>query len=120
VTAYDTYGTDVHSTSELVRLVTDLLEANFTERESDYRGVYRLTSGGFGRIEIQPNPIPRETAEYCFGTSPQTHFHDGSSSSQSAPDHCSGHLFRCRHSELPPLKLVAETATAGVVLCRRP
>lgn len=30
----------------------------FTERESDYRCVYHLAHGTYGRIEIQPNAIP--------------------------------------------------------------
>ncbi|WP_405863550.1 hypothetical protein [Streptomyces sp. NBC_00005] len=30
----------------------------FTERDSDYRGVYHLATSLNGRIEIQPNAIP--------------------------------------------------------------
>ncbi|MFF4521380.1 hypothetical protein [Streptomyces bluensis] len=37
MTEYDAYGTNAHTTSEVIRLVTDLLEVTFTERESDYR-----------------------------------------------------------------------------------
>ncbi|MEU0955389.1 hypothetical protein ABZ353_24080 [Streptomyces niveus] len=55
---YDTYGTSTYTASELVRLVSSHLDVVFTERESDYRGVYHLAHGTFGRIEIQPNAIP--------------------------------------------------------------
>ncbi|WP_248508433.1 hypothetical protein [Streptomyces sp. D2-8] len=52
------YDTSTHTASELVRLVTGHLDVIFTERESDYRGVYHLDQGTYGRIEIQPNAIP--------------------------------------------------------------
>lgn len=35
----------------------------FTERESDYRGVYHLAQGPYGRIEIQPNAIPGDDGQ---------------------------------------------------------
>ncbi|EPD60537.1 hypothetical protein [Streptomyces sp. HGB0020] len=63
MTQHDTYGTCAHSANELVRLVTDLLEVTFTERESDYRGIYHVADGDFGRMEIQPNPIPGDDDE---------------------------------------------------------
>ncbi|MFE5923890.1 hypothetical protein [Streptomyces sp. NPDC056468] len=50
---FHTYGT-----SELVRLVGDCLGLVFSERDSDYRGVYHLAGIQNGRTEIQPNAIP--------------------------------------------------------------
>ncbi|WP_406417352.1 hypothetical protein OH809_35655 [Streptomyces sp. NBC_00873] len=35
----------------------------FTERESDYRGVYQLAQGTYGHIEIQPNAIPGDDGQ---------------------------------------------------------
>ncbi|MFD0059631.1 hypothetical protein [Streptomyces sp. NPDC056690] len=35
----------------------------FTERESDYQGVYHLAQGTYGRIEIQPNAIPGDDGQ---------------------------------------------------------
>lgn len=58
MTDHHIYGTSTHTASELVRLVSDRLGQVFTERDSDYRGVYHLASSPNGRIEIQPNPIP--------------------------------------------------------------
>ncbi|WP_430382602.1 hypothetical protein [Streptomyces sp. P10-4] len=58
MTDHHTYGTGVHTAGELVRLVGDRLGLDFTERESDYRGLYHLAGIPNGRIEIQPNPIP--------------------------------------------------------------
>jgi hypothetical protein len=52
---YGTYGTNVHTTSELVRLVADLLDVTFIKRESDYRGAYALA-------ESTQRP-PRDPAE---------------------------------------------------------
>ncbi|MFE9171080.1 hypothetical protein ACFYNZ_16395 [Streptomyces kebangsaanensis] len=58
-----TYGTSTHTADELVRLVGDRLGLVFTERDSDYRGVYHLAGIPDGRIEIQPNPIPGDDDE---------------------------------------------------------
>ncbi|MDX3453079.1 hypothetical protein PV396_14145 [Streptomyces sp. ME02-8801-2C] len=58
MTEHAIYGTNAHTTSELVRLVSDLLEVTFTGRESDYRGAYDVADGPCGPIEIQPNAIP--------------------------------------------------------------
>ncbi|MDQ0956206.1 hypothetical protein QFZ66_000084 [Streptomyces sp. B4I13] len=63
MTDYGTYGTSTHTASELVRLVADHLDVVFTERESDYRGVYHLAQGTYGRIEIQPNAIPGDDGQ---------------------------------------------------------
>ncbi|MFI5972926.1 hypothetical protein [Streptomyces sp. NPDC051452] len=58
MTDHHTYGTSTHTAGELVRLVSGRLGLVFTERDSDYRGAYRLASFPNGRIEIQPYPIP--------------------------------------------------------------
>ncbi|MEV5006017.1 hypothetical protein AB0K74_31440 [Streptomyces sp. NPDC056159] len=63
MTDHHTYGTSTHTAGELVRLVTDRLGLVFTERDSDYRGVYHLASLPEGRIEIQPNLIPDDDGE---------------------------------------------------------
>jgi hypothetical protein len=51
MTDHHTYGTCTHSADELVRLVSGRLGLVFTERESDYRGVYHLADSPDGRIE---------------------------------------------------------------------
>ncbi|WP_455354662.1 hypothetical protein [Streptomyces sp. SYSU K217416] len=58
MTAYDTYGTSTYTQATLVRLIATHLGVQFTERESDYRGVYYVAEVGYGHIEIQPNAIP--------------------------------------------------------------
>ncbi|MGW3459615.1 hypothetical protein ACWDE9_08440 [Streptomyces olivaceoviridis] len=63
MTDHHTYGTSTHTVSELVRLVGDRLGLVFTERDSDYRGVYHLAGTCNERIEIQPNPIPGDDEE---------------------------------------------------------
>ncbi|WP_055692566.1 hypothetical protein [Streptomyces prasinus] len=63
MTDHHTYGTSTHTASELVRLVSDRLGLVFTERESDYRGVYHLADSIDGQIEIQPNRIPGDDGE---------------------------------------------------------
>jgi hypothetical protein len=63
MTEYAAYGTNAQTTSELVRLVSDLLELTFTERESDYRGTYDIAKSAWGRIEIQPNAIPGDDGQ---------------------------------------------------------
>ncbi|MFF5479537.1 hypothetical protein ACFY5C_19650 [Streptomyces sp. NPDC012935] len=65
MTDHHTYGTSTHTMGELVQLVTDCLGLVFTERDSEYRGVYHLTSSPYGRIEIQPNPIPGDDGLYA-------------------------------------------------------
>ncbi|WP_329275623.1 hypothetical protein [Streptomyces sp. NBC_01451] len=55
---HHTYGTSTHTPDELVRLVSDRLGVAFTERESDYLGVYHLAKSPGREIEIQPNSIP--------------------------------------------------------------
>ncbi|WP_371100930.1 hypothetical protein [Streptomyces sp. PU_AKi4] len=63
MTDHHTYGTSTHTANELVRLVSDRLSLVFTERESDYRGIYHLADSPDRRIEIQPNPIPGDDGE---------------------------------------------------------
>ncbi|MET8565741.1 hypothetical protein ABZV75_36235 [Streptomyces flaveolus] len=63
MTDYHTYGTSTHTAGELVRLVGDRLGLVFTERDSDYRGVYHLAGTSQERIEIQPNAIPGDDEE---------------------------------------------------------
>ncbi|MCZ9349204.1 hypothetical protein NGM36_29095 [Streptomyces mutabilis] len=63
MTDHHTYGTSTHTAGELARLVGDRLGLVFTERDSDYRGVYHLADIPNGRIEIQPNPIPGNDEE---------------------------------------------------------
>ena len=52
------YGTNTHEPAELGQLIAELLGVRFTERESDYRGIYLAARLGQARIEIQPNAIP--------------------------------------------------------------
>ncbi|MER6976848.1 hypothetical protein [Streptomyces carpinensis] len=54
MTDHHAYGTSTHTAGELARPVSDRLALVFTERESDYRGVYRLAKGHVVQIEIQP------------------------------------------------------------------
>ncbi|MEU8653706.1 hypothetical protein [Streptomyces sp. NPDC048737] len=63
MTDHHIYGTSTHTADELVQLVTDCLGLVFTERDSDYRGVYHLAGSPDRRIEIQPNPIPGDDGE---------------------------------------------------------
>ncbi|MGY1500118.1 hypothetical protein ACW4TU_26665 [Streptomyces sp. QTS52] len=58
MTDFHTYGTSAHTPDELVRLVSDRLGLDFTERDSYFRGVYHLAESPGRRIEIQPNSIP--------------------------------------------------------------
>ncbi|MDQ0748547.1 hypothetical protein QF034_002778 [Streptomyces africanus] len=55
---YDRYGTRTHAAEDLVRLVRACLGVTFTERESDYRGVYHVADLDGVRVEVQPNEIP--------------------------------------------------------------
>lgn len=57
------YGTSAHTAEELAGLVADHLGVVFTERDSDYRGIYHLADTPDGRIEIQPNHIPGDADE---------------------------------------------------------
>ncbi|WP_329393715.1 hypothetical protein OHA45_07095 [Streptomyces lydicus] len=63
MTDYDVYGTHTHTTSELARLLTGHLGLAFTERDSDYRGVYQVAYDARGRIEVQPNALPRDAGD---------------------------------------------------------
>ncbi|MDQ0990753.1 hypothetical protein [Streptomyces sp. V3I7] len=63
MTDHHTYGTSTHTADDLVRLVSVRLGLVFTERDSDYRGVYRLPSSPGGRVEIQPNRIPGDNGQ---------------------------------------------------------
>ncbi|MFE5894709.1 hypothetical protein ACFQ6E_38005 [Streptomyces sp. NPDC056462] len=60
---FHTYGTSTHTADLLVRLVGDCLGLVFSERGSDYRGVYHLAGIPNGRTEIQPNAIPGDDGE---------------------------------------------------------
>ncbi|SEE35259.1 hypothetical protein SAMN05216532_7879 [Streptomyces sp. 2231.1] len=80
MTAFDTYGTSVHTARQLADLVTDRLGAAFVERDSDYLGVYLLaTLSNATRIQIQPNAVPGDD----------------------------GDLYDERHPDLPVLLLIA-------------
>ncbi|MFI1616850.1 hypothetical protein ACH4VT_07670 [Streptomyces lydicus] len=63
MTDYDVYGSRTHTTSELTRLLTGHLGLAFTERDSDYRGVYQVAYDARGRIEVQQNALPRDTGD---------------------------------------------------------
>jgi hypothetical protein len=63
MTDHHMYGTGTHTADELVRLVSDRVGLVFTERDSDYRGVYHLAGSADGQIEIQPNLIPGDHDE---------------------------------------------------------
>ncbi|MFF4050415.1 hypothetical protein ACFYZ5_27615 [Streptomyces chartreusis] len=92
MTDHHTYGTSTHTADELVRLVSDRLGLVFTERDSDYRGVYHLASSLNGRIEIQPNPIPGD---------------DGEEDDLYAPDHPSAHVLLLTTTPTPDTGLHA-------------
>ncbi|MEU0389512.1 hypothetical protein [Streptomyces chartreusis] len=47
------YSSRTHTAEDLVRLVSACLGAAFTERQSDYRGVYRVTDLDGVRVEVQ-------------------------------------------------------------------
>ncbi|KOV97316.1 hypothetical protein [Streptomyces sp. NRRL B-3648] len=66
MTDHHTYGTSTHTASELVQLVSDRLGLVFTERDSDYRGVYYLAGTANERIEIQPNSIPGDDEDNLY------------------------------------------------------
>ncbi|RSN78696.1 hypothetical protein DMH26_39515 [Streptomyces sp. WAC 05379] len=63
MTDYDIYGTSSHTADELVRLAGSLLGLVFTERDSDYRGLYHRADSSDAEIEIQPNTIPGDDGE---------------------------------------------------------
>ncbi|MFI8185959.1 hypothetical protein ACIF70_36385 [Actinacidiphila glaucinigra] len=65
MTDFDTtYGTNSYTANELSSLLAHRLAARFTERESDYRGVYFLaTLADTTRLEVQPNAIPGDDGE---------------------------------------------------------
>ncbi|MFE0375650.1 hypothetical protein ACFW1M_08675 [Streptomyces inhibens] len=63
MTDHHTYGTSTHSANALARLIADRLGLLFSERESDYRGVYYRADGPGSRIEVQPNPLPGDDGE---------------------------------------------------------
>lgn len=59
MTASSTYGTNSYTAKELSDLLADRFTATFTERESDYLGVYFLaTLADTTRLQVQPNAIP--------------------------------------------------------------
>ncbi|MFF9733809.1 hypothetical protein ACF1GX_30840 [Streptomyces albidoflavus] len=64
MTVSDTYGTNSYTAKELAGLLADRLDVTFTERESDYLGVYFLaTLADTTRLQIQPNAIPGDNGE---------------------------------------------------------
>ncbi len=64
MTVSDTYGTNSYTAKELAGLLADRLDVTFTERESDYLGVYFLaTLADTIRLQIQPNAIPGDDGE---------------------------------------------------------
>ncbi|WP_328865092.1 hypothetical protein [Streptomyces sp. NBC_00304] len=64
MTVSDTYGTNSYTAKELAGLLTDRLDVTFTERESDYLGVYFLaTLADTTRVQVQPNAIPGDDGE---------------------------------------------------------
>ncbi|MFF1569927.1 hypothetical protein ACFVY1_42165 [Streptomyces sp. NPDC058293] len=64
MTVSDTYGTNSYTAKELASLLADRLDVTFTERESDYLGVYFLaTLADTTRLQIQPNAIPGDDGE---------------------------------------------------------
>ncbi len=64
MTVSDTYGTNSCTAKELAVLLADRLDVTFTERESDYLGVYFLaTLADTTRLQIQPNAIPGDDGE---------------------------------------------------------
>ncbi|MFJ3623863.1 hypothetical protein ACIPSH_37855 [Streptomyces iakyrus] len=64
MTVSDTYGTNSYTAEELASLLADRLDVTFTERESDYFGVYFLaTLADTTRLQIQPNTIPGDDGE---------------------------------------------------------
>lgn len=64
MTVSGTYGTNSCTAKELAGLLADRLDVNFTERESDYLGVYFLaTLADATRLQIQPNAIPGDGGE---------------------------------------------------------
>ncbi|ANS65505.1 hypothetical protein SLINC_3281 [Streptomyces lincolnensis] len=63
MTDHHTYGTSSHTADELVRIVSDCLELDFAEHESDYLGIHYVAKGPDERIEVQPNQIPGDEDE---------------------------------------------------------
>ncbi|MYS92552.1 MULTISPECIES: hypothetical protein [Streptomyces] len=71
---FDRYGTCTHTAEDLVRLVSACLGVAFTERESDYRGVYHVADLDGVRVEVQPNEIPGDDEdEPCNAANPECH-----------------------------------------------
>ncbi|MFI8301659.1 hypothetical protein ACIGCZ_37770 [Streptomyces nigra] len=64
MTVSDTYGMNSYTAKELAGLLADRLDVTFTERESDYLGVYFLfTLADTTRLQIQPTAIPGDDGE---------------------------------------------------------
>ncbi|MGW3275177.1 hypothetical protein ACWDFH_27460 [Streptomyces kronopolitis] len=64
MTVSDAYGTSSYTAKELAGLLADRLDVTFTERESDYLGVYFLaTLADTIRLKVQPNAIPGDDGE---------------------------------------------------------
>ncbi|MEU7213862.1 hypothetical protein AB0B06_36400 [Streptomyces sp. NPDC044989] len=64
MTVSDTYGTNSYTAKELASLLADRFDVTFTDRESDYLGVYFLaTLADTTRLQIQLNAIPGDDGE---------------------------------------------------------
>ncbi|MFE3434382.1 hypothetical protein [Streptomyces sp. NPDC059171] len=64
MTVSDIYGTNSYTAKELAGLLADRLDVTFTERESDYLGVYFLaTLADTTRVQVQPNTIPGDDGQ---------------------------------------------------------
>ncbi|MGP4052499.1 hypothetical protein [Streptomyces sp. 2A115] len=63
MTEYTTYGTSTHTASELAQIVSRRLRVIFTERDSDFLGVYYAADYSDGQMRIQPNLIPGDGDE---------------------------------------------------------
>ncbi|MFF3906498.1 hypothetical protein ACFYZJ_10950 [Streptomyces sp. NPDC001848] len=64
MTAFDIYGTNTYTARELSDLLAGRLTVAFTERESDYLGIYFLaTLADTTRIYVQPNAVPGDDGE---------------------------------------------------------
>jgi hypothetical protein len=63
MTIYDTYGTSIYTAAKLAHIAADRLGLTFTERESDYRGIYYRADVPPYQIEVQPNVIPADDGQ---------------------------------------------------------
>jgi len=71
MTVYDTYGTNIHTATELTRIVADRPGLTYSVRESDYRGTYYRADASPTRSTSNPTPFPATTAR-TTSTTPAT------------------------------------------------